>query len=390
MLLPNKRPGKAARTSPDGDLVARALDYLQRGWSIIPVVDKKAAGLWKPFQSTPPDETTLKALLARRNVSGVAVILGEVSEMLGCRDFDDPKAYQRWKERNPSLADELPTARTGRGYHVYFTAPREAYEDLGDGEYRADSGHYAVLPPSRHESGRAYQWIREPKGRLPEIDPVGDELILPMLARTSDPLKELTQDRLIQPQHAQQPIACVSRTVEEAIAATLPTGPGQRNRRIFDFARQLKSINGLDTSPSSLLANFASWHEQALPFIRTKEFDESWLDFQIAWRRLKAPLRATTVQAAYEAALAAPMELHGNVALGTLAGLCRQLGLGSQDGRFFLAVGTVATLFGVSRTTAWRWLQSLQFSQIIQLVSKGKLEDRRASTWLYIGLGDLS
>jgi hypothetical protein len=369
------------------DLFAHVLDYSQHGWSIIPVAEKRAIGLWKPFQSVPPDETTLRKLFARKSVTGLAVILGAVSGMLGCRDFDCREAYRRWKERNRSLARTLPTVRTGRGFHVYFTAPREAFEVLGDGEYRADSGHYCVLPPSQHESGRTYEWIRSPKGRLPEIDPVGDELILPMRGRPSAERTEQTQGI---PNKPTQPIACVSQSVTEAIAATLPTGPGRRNRQIFDLARQLRSIAGLDDSPSSLRFIFETWHRLALPVIRTKEFDESWGDFQIAWRRLKVPARATTVQLAYQAALSRPLAIDGSADLGALAAMCKTLSSGSNDGRFFLAVGTVATLFGISKTTAWRRLQSLEFLQVIQLISKGKLQDRRASTWLYIGTEDLS
>jgi hypothetical protein len=369
-------------------LLESALEYLGWGWSTIPVANKKAIGLWKPFQSVRPDEPTLRKLFGRKNVTGAAVILGAVSGMLGCRDFDSPEAYRRWKERNRSLAKTLPTVRTGRGFHVYFMVPREAFEVLGDGEYRADSAHYCVLPPSQHDSGRAYEWIRKPKGPLPEIDPVGDELILPMLGRASAEEKKQTQSILTQPK---QPIACVPFSVADAISATLPTGPGQRNRRIFDLARQLKSIEDLDTSPPSLRSVFENWHQKALSVIRTKDFEESWSDFQIAWRRLRVPLKVTTVRMAFQAALAGPATfVDGSADLGALAALCKFLSTASQDGRFFLAVGTVATLFCISKTTAWRRLQSLEFDQIIQLVSKGSLKDRQASTWLYIGSGDFS
>jgi len=67
---------------------------------------------------------------------------------------------------------------------------------------------------------------------------------------------------------------------------TLPTCVGQRNQCIFLLARHLKSTypNGDVESMRDLVIE---WHRQVLPSIRTKEFDESWLGFTIAWRKVK-------------------------------------------------------------------------------------------------------
>src|SRR5262245_45974331 len=86
------------------DLLGAALEYRARGWSILSVTDKRAAGLWKPFQSRAADEATLRRLFARSGITGLAVILGPVSGGLACRDFDDAGAYHRWAALDPKVA----------------------------------------------------------------------------------------------------------------------------------------------------------------------------------------------------------------------------------------------------------------------------------------------
>jgi hypothetical protein len=47
-----------------GNLLDADLAYARRGWSIIPGIRKKAAGLWKLLQARPADEKTLRRLFA--------------------------------------------------------------------------------------------------------------------------------------------------------------------------------------------------------------------------------------------------------------------------------------------------------------------------------------
>jgi hypothetical protein len=167
----------------------------------------------------------------------------------------------------------------------------------------------------------------------------------------------------------------------DAISATLPSGPGQRNRRIFDLARKLKGIPGLDQT--TLKTIVSEWHRQALPVIRTKDFDETWSDFQIAWSCVKNP-HGTTVHAALNAARLLPdPPIDDKPDLGVLAALCRNLSAGRSDRTFYQSCLTVKESFEVSRMTAWRWLQALQFYGFIEPVSIGTLKDRQATVWRY-------
>jgi hypothetical protein len=362
-------PILSKRPAPDnGALLDAALSYANRGWSIIAVIGKRAAGLWKRFQNGPADEHTLRRLFAGNGVSGLAVITGRVSGGLGIRDFDNVGAYRAWADANPDDASVLPTVQTHRGYHVFGRLDHEEFANLGDGELRANCGHYVLLPPSLHPDGSIYTWV----------NPLTAESVgLPLL-----PLSLLGGRRDPATLQPMQPIACVPQAAIDAIEATLPDGPGKRNRKVFDLARRLKGIAGMDTAPSMLKAIVVEWHRRALPVITTKAFAETWNDFQIAWKRVKQPHR-TKVQDAYQAARRAlPASIDESVDLGVLAAMCRNLSPAAGGRPFYLACRTVQELFGVSRMTAWRWLQALQFYGVIEEVKKGTLNPRRATTWL--------
>jgi hypothetical protein len=358
---------KPTGCNPQDALLEHALGDARRGWSIIPVAGKKPVGLWTPFQSRPPDERTLRRLFAKKGVTGLAVITGAVSGGLAVRDFDQADAYHAWAAENPDDAKRLPTVKTARGFHVYGRLDEEEFATFPDGELRADSGHYVVLPPSVHESGAVYTW-------LVPLPPGGEPFpLLPPSLREEAPR---------QTQQPKQHIACVPQAVIDAIRATLPDGPGQRNRKVFELARRLKGIIP-DASVPERKAIVVEWHTQALPFIRTKDFSETWTDFQVAWVAVKVP-HGTAVRAAYEAARRAPeAPIDGSADLGVLAALCRNLSAGGRP--FFLSCRTVEELFGVSRMTAWRWLQALQFFGVIKCLNKGTLKDRQATAWHYLG-----
>ena len=218
-------------------LAAAAKQYAARGWAMIPTIGKPAVSSWKCYQTTPPTEAELSAMFSQPTVTGLAVILGSASGGLACRDFDVADSYWRLAERNP-LAGILPTVQTARGFHVYFAGP-SGFKKLADGEYRADSGHYCLLPPSRHPDGPTYTWLVPlPAGPLPVIDPAKAGL-LPAAEQTATQATHPTQDSY----SCVRADPCVrADDLATIIATTMPTGPGQRFFRIFDFARQIKGI----------------------------------------------------------------------------------------------------------------------------------------------------
>ena len=156
------------------NMLDAAFHYAALGWSIIPTTpnSKRAAVKWKRCQDRKPDEAQLRDWFGNGQDVGLAVILGNVSGGLVCRDFDKMDAYEEWAAAYPELAKMLPTVATARGRHVYFRAADAdlRFFNLPDGEYRGDSGHYCLLPPSQHPDGPVYTWlVPMPDGSIPFV-----------------------------------------------------------------------------------------------------------------------------------------------------------------------------------------------------------------------------
>jgi hypothetical protein len=63
---------------------------------------------------------------------------------------------------------DAPTVATANGRHLYFAGQARGTVVLDYGELRG-TGSYVVCPPSVHPSGKAYVWLAEPNGPLPQV-----------------------------------------------------------------------------------------------------------------------------------------------------------------------------------------------------------------------------
>lgn len=365
-----------------------ALSYANRGWSIIPIRHRPGTGgkqpaipSWKAYQTRRATEAELRVWFdgAHRN-DGLAVVLGGVSGGLLCRDFDRLDAYDRWAAGYPKLATELPTVETARGRHVYARADVQTYRDLGDGELRGDSGHYCLLPPSRHSLGHVYRWtIPLPDGELPTVNPL------------STGLADVTE-------HTEAVCSVCSACsvtddgpeaeLENIIRATLPTATGQRNNAIFALARRLKAIPDLTNAPAQQLRDvLRRWHKAAMPIIGTKDFDSSWSDFLSAWPRVKFPGGDAALEAAIQLAEQSPppavAERYDTPETRRLVAICAALQHLHGNAPFFLAARTAARLIGVDHMTASRRLRMLLDDGVLRLVHRGT--ERRAARFRFTG-----
>ena len=103
------------------DLLPVALDYRAGGISLVPCsaatklpeTSLLPGGKWKPYQESPADEATIRRWF-NSGCKAVAGIGGKVSGSLLVIDFDEARFYDAWLALVGSLADGLPTQRTGR------------------------------------------------------------------------------------------------------------------------------------------------------------------------------------------------------------------------------------------------------------------------------------
>lgn len=336
---------------------------------------KAAACRWGRF-SAPPDASERRRLFSRAGVGGVAVVLGDPSGGLACRDFDKADAFERWREREPALATELPISRTARGAHLYFRSDGlDGVRMLPDGELRF-SRCYTLIPPSVHPSGRPYEWLRR-LDRLPRLlDPFEAGLGPCDTANTAN-TANTSHVGGDEPASAQRCAATAipPETLRGMILRTLPERAGQRNARLWKFAREVRVILPGDAEASMLKPIARAWFDSARPFIGTRVWSETWADFERAFRRVAVPADADALRLAAERAAdaeppAALAEFADTEGLLRLACVCRELARLS-GGRFFLSARAAAEAVGTDRMTACRWLRLLCVEGVLERTSVG-------------------
>jgi hypothetical protein len=399
-------------------LLDHALDYHRRGWCIIPIRAGSKAALceWKPYQEQRPDEKQLRRWFGCDRGYGLAVVLGEVSGGLMCRDFDCMQAYSSWTGVHPELAARLPTARTHRGRHVYgrgdVAAVRAESPSGGgiitynDGELRA-GGCYCLVPPSRHPSGSQYEWEVPLTDEVPQIDVrTAGFLETDPCNREHRDDRDDRDDRVDRDhrgvQKSTEAIHCsvlsvlsvagtenLAAAIEHAIAESLPTGPGVRHRQVFELARALKAIPMLQDAPGADLRPLVEqWHRLAKPVITTQPFEETWIDFLKAWPRVKFPKGAEPMAGIFARAtenIPQMADQYEQLGMRRLITLCRELQRESGGNPFFLSCRTAGRLLDVDHSTANRWLFLVEAEGVLRVTARGGPETQKATRYRYLG-----
>jgi hypothetical protein len=393
-------------TAAPESIVAAAVDYAARGWSVIPLGDDKkpASTAWKARQRIAATPAEVPEWFARtRGTVGVGIVLGKVSGNLYARDFDDAGAYSRWAAAHPELAARMPTVQTFRGCHVYGRWPGVPTLERAHGELRGERV-YVIAPPSPHPKGCFYSWrVPLPDGEVPEVDPFAAGL-----AEPPEPT-ERTRNRENREHRANRDTESTERTetqrhrdteaiggtslvfrddVLEAIARTTPTQRGRRNESVFRLARALKGLPGLrDLDPKELRPVVKAWHTKALPHINTPDWGTTWGDFTHAWPSIHTPEGTDTLREALAAAEAAASPAWAgdySPEARLLASLCRELQRRAGAVPWFLSCAKAGECVGADKGTASRWLAAFVADGALVVVTKGTKASGKATRFRYV------
>jgi archaellum biogenesis ATPase FlaH len=167
--------------------------YKAKGFSVIPLKHKSkipAIESWKEYQTRKATDDELNRWFGNSSNFNIGIVTGKESG-IAVIDLDSERAVQFARENH---FPKSPLVQTGKksGYHAYCKYKDgvrgfQKRDDLPDIDLRAE-GNYVVAPPSIHESGTQYTWL---KG-LNEI-PLADlpEIILTQRTEHKTPLRDL-------------------------------------------------------------------------------------------------------------------------------------------------------------------------------------------------------
>ena len=384
-------------------------------WSIIPIRNdgqgrKRAACKWEQYQRRRASAEEIKRLFSRRGITGLAVILGQVSHGLYGRDFDELEAYRRWAAQYPDLARVLPTAESVRGRHVYaYHVGAVRKIDLGDGELRGEE-HYIVLPPSLHPTGKQYVWITPPRSPCPQITIAPDEA---GLSRPWIPLHQTKEEtegteftegtEVSEVSDGFRGIGCgggehlltgeTGLTDSDLIRLALPSDVHQNHTKVFLLARGVKAFEereGREWSEAEMRERaFLPWYTQNNCLRPDQTRDEYWFEFLQAYDDAKCPLGQGVLERTWRLSgscepptVATQFE---DPRLRRLVAWCRELQRAAGSEPFFLATRTVAAKLGLP--TSWRgaaFLRGLVRTGILDEVEKGGPKTNKATRFRYL------
>lgn len=150
---------------------AARLDEL--GWNVLPAryQEKLPAVKWREYE----DQRTTDQLATwfrGKQQSNYFILCGDISKLVVI-DCDSDPAVGWWKDQlGAELLDDTCCVRTSKGWHYYLSLadadqpapPSVSINNKDDGvawDLRS-TGTGVIAPPSTHESGRPYRWVRGP------------------------------------------------------------------------------------------------------------------------------------------------------------------------------------------------------------------------------------
>lgn len=158
----------------NNDIVDRALEYVNLGWSILPVrPDDKRPYMtnWLQYQKTRADRNLVTSWFSSLSNAGVGLVTGRISGVVVLDvEHDCPIPIEDILRKYPT---GMISKSGGGGRHLFYNYPRgvgrisNRVRIFEGADLRADGG-FIVLPPTRHPNGRQYEWVKKgPLGAFP-------------------------------------------------------------------------------------------------------------------------------------------------------------------------------------------------------------------------------
>ena len=141
--------------------VDAALDYLRRGWSVIPIdaASKRPLIAWAAYQRKRATPAEVRDWYARTPDAGVGIVTGQISQLVVV-DFDG--------EAVGKLAEwpETYEVTTPRGVHRYYLIgpddrARTGVSMFGKGVDVRGEGGYVIAPPTERHDGGSYELVND-------------------------------------------------------------------------------------------------------------------------------------------------------------------------------------------------------------------------------------
>lgn len=418
-------------------ILNHAIDYHLRGLCVIPInpQSKISAVKWGQYQRKQPAAWQIRDWFSSHPTWRIAVVFGEVSGNLCCRDFDTEESYLAWRRLQPALAASLPTAKTRRGYHVYFRANKDEAQRVRDalgatggngaiavdeGELRMDSGCYCLLPPSSFDGDGKYEWIVPFPASVSvvfEVSPIdaklfADSCFSTLHIHTGTHVTQVThvvyKETSIEGVDMDTGLLAHCRrfsafpeqlavAISDAIDRTLPSAVGERNKKIFSFVRCLKGIPELrERQGKELIGVLRSYFARCAVVMAggcpsaEMDFDEASGRFLKAWGDAKFHSGVDVISDIWRKIRELPVPACAGRFESSktqyLVSLCRELqSMAGKKKAFYLDCRTAGRLLGESHAAANARLNLLIEVGVLKLSKKHDRKKKQSREFRYNG-----
>ena len=163
-IFPVAIPNPPQNQQADASLLAAALDYAARGWSVFPLWPRSKEPACKHgFKNATTNPATIRRYWLAQPEFNIAVATGIVSGVW-VLDTDGAVGAETLRDLEARHGPIPPTrcSLTSRGPHLWFLADGPIQSSAGRVglglDVRGDGG-YVLVPPSVHPDGPVYAWI---------------------------------------------------------------------------------------------------------------------------------------------------------------------------------------------------------------------------------------